>query len=55
MDYRDKLPPRSVVHFSAAAPVRNPAAVDNLPIIGRLLYHRRVEAPRAMCISLVTR
>ena len=28
MDYADKLTPKPVVHFYAAAPVHNPAAVD---------------------------
>ena len=32
MDYADKLTPKPVVHFYAAAPVHNPAAVD---IFGR--------------------
>ena len=29
MDYADKLTPKPVVHFCAAAPVHIPAAVDN--------------------------
>ena len=31
MDYADKLTPKPVVHFYAAAPVHNPAAVDTHP------------------------
>ena len=31
MDYADKLTPKPVVHFYAAAPVHNPAAVDSVP------------------------
>ena len=33
MDYADKLTPKPVVHFYAAAPVHNPAAVDMLSSI----------------------
>ena len=36
MDYADKLTPKPVVRFYAAAPVHNPAAVDITFLSGRL-------------------
>ena len=45
MDYADKLPSRSVVHFCAAASVHNPAAVDTLsssPLRLRGAWYARV-------------
>ena len=40
MDYADKLPPMPVVHFYAAAPVHDLAAVDIEPELSRIVQAR---------------
>ena len=42
MDYADKLTPKPVVHFYAAAPVHNPAAVDNWCLLHGIMVEPHV-------------
>ena len=39
MDYADKLTPKPVVHFYAAAPVHFYAAVDTGALLDRITHH----------------